>query len=299
MAGASRGILTTMLRMYLDASSLAYRAFFSVPTTITDDKGQPVNAVRGFMDMTAILKTDHSPDEVVAVFDNDWRPQFRVDAYGGYKGERNEEPDELTPQFDLLAEVLDFAGISRAEGKGFEADDVIATYAHRISGEDRALIVTGDRDLLCLVRDPHVRLLFPLKGVREMTTFDEAMVLEKYGVPSGRYSEFAMLRGDPSDGLPGVKGVGPKTAVKLLTEHGDIAGIYQALDTLTPRLRTAFEEARDYLKAMEGVVPPRTDVELIETQGKEPDADALMAFAAQHNLDGPATRLLAALKGGA
>lgn len=286
-----------MLRMYLDASSLAYRAFFSVPTTITDGKGQPVNAVRGFMDMTSILKTDHSPDEVVAVFDNDWRPAFRVEAYGGYKGERNEEPDELTPQFELLAQVLDLAGISRAEGEGFEADDVIATYAHRISGDDRALIVTGDRDLLCLVRDPHVKMLFPVKGVREMTTFDEAAVAEKYGIAPGRYSEFAMLRGDPSDGLPGVKGVGPKTAVKLLNEHGDIAGIYAALDTLTPRMQAAFTEAKDYLVAMEEVVPPRTDVDVIETPGKEPDREGLMAFAAKHNLDGPATRLLAALKG--
>lgn len=283
--------------MYLDASSLAYRAFFSVPTTIVDADGQPVNAVRGFMDMTSILKTTYSPDEVVAVFDNDWRPDFRVEAYDGYKAERNEEPDELTPQFDLLAEVLDLAGISRAEGEGYEADDVLATYAQQVTGKDRALIVTGDRDLLCLVRDPHVKLLFPLKGVREMTIFDEAMVEEKYGVPAARYSEFAMLRGDPSDELPGVKGVGPKTAVKLLAEHGSIEGIYAALDSLTPRLRAAFEEARDYLKAMEDVVPPRTDVELIETQGTEPDADGLMEFATKHNLDGPATRLLAALRG--
>jgi 5'-3' exonuclease len=281
--------------MYLDASSLAYRAFFSVPKTIKDDSGQPVNAVRGFMDMAARLKSDHEPDQLVAVFDNDWRPAFRVSAYSGYKAERPDEPEELTPQFGMLAEVLDLAGIARAGADGFEADDVIATYSVGVEGEDRGLVVTGDRDLLCLVRDPHVELLFPVKGVTELKRFDEAAVREAYGVPASLYSEFATLRGDSSDGLPGIKGVGPKTACKLLADHGSIAGIYEHLDELTPRVRSSFEGARDYIEAMKLVVPPRTDCEIEATEGKQPSVTELKAYAAAHNLDGPVTRLLAAL----
>lgn len=295
---SGRGILRGMASlMYLDAPSLVYRAFFSVPKSITDSDGAPVNAVRGFLDMVARLRSDHHPDEVVAVFDNDWRPAFRVDAYAGYKSERPDEPPELTAQFAMLLEVLDLAGIARAEGEGLEADDVIATYAGRVAGDDRAVLVTGDRDLLCLVRDPHVVLLFPVKGVRELTRFDEAEVLERYGVPPRLYSEFAMLRGDPSDGLPGVPGVGPKTAITLLSEHGDIASIFENLDRLSPRLSAAFTKSRDYLEAMRTVVPPRMDVDIIATEGKEPDEEALLLYAKERNLEGPVTRLLAALRG--
>lgn len=283
--------------MYLDTSSLFYRAFYSVPKTITDDSGRPVNALRGLMDMTARLKVEQGPDRIVAVLDNDWRPAFRVEAYDGYKSERPEEPEELTYQFELLPEVLDLVGMPRAEAEGYEADDVIATYAAATSGDDRSLIVTGDRDLLCLVRDPHVQLLFTLKGVSQMKRFDEAEVETSYGVAPDRYCDFAMLRGDSSDGLPGVPGVGPKTAVKLLTEHGSIDGIFDHLETLTPKLRESFDASRDYLKAMEAVVPPRTDSPAEITAEGEPDEGALMSFAGKHNLDGPATRLLKALRG--
>jgi 5'-3' exonuclease len=285
--------------MYLDAPSLVYRAFFAVPKTITDGSGEPVNAVRGFMDMTSRLKVEWGPDEVVAVFDNDWRPAFRVDAYSGYKAERPEEPEELTKQFEMLPRILDLAGIPRAEGRGYEADDVIATYAAATDGDDRAIVVTGDRDLLCLVRDPHVRLVFPVKGVSQVKEFREADVAEAYGVKPQLYCDFAMLRGDNSDGLPGVKGVGPKTAVKLLDDHGSIDAIYEHLDELSPRMRVSFEDARDYLRAMEDVVPPRKDVPIEATASGSADSEALMTFAAAHNLDGPATRLLEAFKPGA
>ncbi len=285
--------------MYLDTSSLMYRAFFSVPNTIKDESGQPVNAVRGFLDMTSRLKSEQGPDEIVAVFDNDWRPKFRVDAYPGYKAERNDEPEDLTPQFEMLIEVLDLAGIQRAEAQGYEADDVIAAYATRVTDGGRASIVTGDRDLLCLVRDPHVQVLFTVKGVGVLKKFDEATVNENYGVAPSLYCEFAMMRGDSSDGLPGVKGVGPKTALKLLGDFGSIEGIYAHLDELTPRMQTAFTEARDYLKAMEEVVPPKTDMEIEATSQHDPDVDALRNFAAKHNLDGPVERMLETLAAGA
>ena len=284
---------TTML---LDASSLVYRAFFSVPKTITDHQGNPVNAVRGFMDMTARLKTERGPDSVVAVFDADWRPQFRVDAYPGFKAERPDEPPELTAQFELLPEVVDAAGLPRAEAAGYEADDVIATLCARVSGKDRAVVVTGDRDLICLVRDPHVSLLFTVKGVTNLKRFDEAAVEEAYGIPPSLYSEFAMLRGDPSDGLPGVAGVGPKTAVKLLGEYGSIDQILEHTEDLTPRLQKSFEEARGYLAAMRIVVPPVTDLE-VESTVPARDEDKLLGLAAKRNIEGPARRLMQALDG--
>ena len=284
---------TTML---LDTSSLVYRAFFSVPKTITDHQGNPVNAVRGFRDMTARLKTEQSPDEIVAVFDNEWRPQFRVDAYPGFKSERPEEPPELTSQFELLPEVLDAAGVKRAEADGYEADDVIAALATKVKGKDRAVVVTGDRDLICLVRDPHVSVLFTLKGVTNLKRFDEAEVEESYGIPASLYSEFAMMRGDPSDGLPGVPGVGPKTAVKLLQQHGSIDTILEHTEEMTPKQRESFEASRDYLAAMRIVVPPVTDLTVEATDPKRDEAK-LLKIAAKRNIEGPARRLLQALDG--
>jgi 5'-3' exonuclease len=281
--------------MFLDTPSLGYRAFFAVPKTITDEQGRPVNAVRGVMDMITTLKLARHPDEVVAVFDADWRPSFRVEAYEGYKSERPEEPPELTRQFDLMLEVLDAAGIRRAEAAGYEADDVIATLAAAVEGEDRAMIVTGDRDLLCLVRDPYVVLLFTVRGVTDLKIFDEASVKASYGVEAQRYCEFAMLRGDSSDGLPGVVGVGPKTAVTLLAKYDSIEHIYENLEELSPRQQKSFAEARDYLAAMREVVPPRQDAPFEATEGKSPDVDRLLALGEEHNLDGPARRLLGAL----
>lgn len=281
--------------MLLDAPSLTYRAFFALPKTLTDRDGRPVNAVRGVMDMITFLKEGRRPDEIVAVFDADWRPAFRVRAYEGYKADRPEEPPELTPQFALLAEILDAAGIRRAEAAGYEADDVIATLAAPVTGDDRAVIVTGDRDLLCLVRDPNVSLLFTVKGVREVREFTEGAVQETYGVAPRLYCEFAMLRGDSSDGLPGVSGVGPKTALTLLERYGSITGIYEHLEELSPRQRAAFDAAREYLKAMEVVVPPAMDVQVEATATRPPDPERLNELGERHNLDGPVRRLWGAL----
>ena len=282
--------------MYLDAPSLIYRAFFSVPKTITNDKGQPVNAVRGVMDMISRLKIDHSPDRIVAALDADWRPAFRVEAYAGYKSDRPDEPPELTPQFGLLGEVLDAAGIPRVASPGYEADDAIATLCAAVDGADRAVVVTGDRDLICLVRDPHVSLLFTVRGVSELKRFDEAAVEESYGIRPQSYVEFAMLRGDPSDGLPGVKGVGPKTAVDLMRTYGRIEDIYRHLDELKPRQRAAFEDAKEYLVAMEKVVPPVTDVPLEITEGHPPDEHQMITLGEANNLEGPMLRLFESFK---
>ena len=280
----------------LDAPSLVYRAFFSYPKTVTDPRGNPINAVRGFMEMVTRLITDRRPERLVAVFDAEWRPQWRVDLYEGYKSERPEDPPELPPQFEVLAQVLDAAGIARAEGAGLEADDVLATLVEPLSEDDRAVIVTGDRDLLALVRDPQVKVLFPVKGTKEMKEFDDAAVLSAYGVPARLYPEFAMLRGDPSDGLPGVAGIGPKRAADLLTRFGSIEGIYAGIAELPVKQRDVFEQARPYLDAVAKVVGLVTDADYSITEGHPPDDDALKALAERHNLGSSATRLAQALR---
>ena len=280
----------------IDAPSLVYRAFFSYPTTVTDGRGNPVNAVRGFMEMITHLIVDRRPDHLVNVFDSNFRPDFRVAAYPGYKAQRPEDPPELPRQFHVIAEVLDAAGMIRAESDGLEADDAIATL---VKSAERfpITVVTGDRDLLALVRDPDVKVLFPLKGLKEVTEFTESDVEEKYKVPPRLYAEFATLRGDSSDGLPGVQGIGPKRAALLLGEHGSIDAILDNLDKLPPKQAEAFDAARDYLVAMKTVVALVTDAPITATEPHDPDEELLKELADVHNLGSSATRLLQALKG--
>ncbi|MDQ3752706.1 MAG: 5'-3' exonuclease, partial [Actinomycetota bacterium] len=277
-------------RLLLDAPTLVYRAFFALPTKVTDSKGRPVNAVRGFLDMTARLIRDHPEGEIVAVFDADWRPKFRVDAYPGYKAERPEDPPELPPQFDVITEVLDAAGVKRAEAPGLEADDAIATLVAQLGQGDRASVVTGDRDLLALVRDPHVELLFPVKGLSDPTRFDEAAVEAKYGIRPALYPDFATLRGDSSDGLPGVEGVGPVRAAKLLNQWESIDGILEHLEELPPKQAQAFEKARDYLEAMKTVVRLVYDADLDQTEAASPDEATIRALADEHGLGSSSAR---------
>lgn len=281
----------------LDAPSLVYRAFFALPTTLTDSQGRPVNAVRGFLEMVTRILIDHRPARLVAVFDADWRPAFRVAAFPGYKAARPDDPPELPRQFDVLASVLDAAGISRAESQGLEADDAIATLVERLDDGERAVVVTGDRDLLALVEDPAVRVLFPVRGTKEMTEFDEAAVRAKYGVPPKLYPAFATLRGDSSDGLPGIPGIGPKRAADLLDRFGSIDGILAAASELPPRQAAAFEAGRDYLDAMKTVVTLVRDADVDATPAGEPDEQTLRALGAEHNLGSSTVRLLQALRG--
>ena len=280
----------------IDAPSLVYRAFFSYPTTVTDARGNPVNAVRGFMEMLTLLISDRRPGDMVCVFDSNFRPDFRVEAYEGYKAQRPEDPEELPRQFHVIAEVLDAAGIVRAESDGLEADDAIATLVRRHE-DGSVVVVTGDRDLLCLVRDPDVKALFPLKGLKEVTEFTEGDVAAKYGVAPALYTEVAILRGDPSDGLPGVAGIGPKRAAGLLAEHGSIDAILENLEDLAPRQAQAFTDARDYLTAMKTVVGLVYDAEITSTEAHPPDEALMKELAEAHNLGSSATRLVQALKG--
>ncbi|MGW1112663.1 5'-3' exonuclease [Streptomyces albidoflavus] len=300
--------------MLLDTASLYFRAYFGVPDTVRAPDGTPVNAVRGLLDFIARLVQDHRPDTLVACMDADWRPAWRVELIPTYKAHRvaeetpegpdvEETPDTLSPQVPVIEAVLDALGIARAEAAGYEADDVIGTLA--TAAEGPVDIVTGDRDLYQLVDDARgVRVLYPLKGVGTLQLTDEELLREKYGVDGAGYAELALLRGDPSDGLPGVPGVGEKTAAKLLAAYGDAAGIVAAAEDprskVTPAQRKRLLEARPYLAVAPKVVRVATDVELAPFDPTLPstprDPEALAALAERWNLGGSLERLLAVLR---
>jgi 5'-3' exonuclease len=299
--------------MLLDTASLYFRAYFGVPDSVRAPDGTPVNAVRGLLDFIDRLVKDHRPDELVACMDADWRPQWRVDLIPSYKAHRvaqehevgpdeEEVPDTLSPQVPLIEAVLDALGIARVGVAGYEADDVIGTFTARAKGP--VDIVTGDRDLYQLVDDARgVRVLYPLKGVGTLQTTDEAWLREKYGVDGRGYADLALLRGDPSDGLPGVPGIGEKTAAKLLTEFGDLAGILAAVDDpkakLTPSQRKRLDEARPYLAVAPTVVKVADDVPLPEVSTGLPrtprESAALEGLAQRWGLGGSVRRLLTTL----
>jgi 5'-3' exonuclease len=297
--------------MLLDAASLYFRAFYGVPTSVTTPDGRPINAVRGFLDMTARLLTTHDPDRLVACWDDDWRPAFRVEALPSYKAHRvapeggEEVPDELSPQVPILIEVLAAAGIDRVGAPGYEADDIIGTLATRAHGP--VDVVTGDRDLFQLVDDSRgVRVLYTARGIGDIELVDEAVVTAKYGIPGRAYADFAVLRGDPSDGLPGVSGVGAKTAAALVNQFGDLAGIRAAVartvvpkPPLTAAVLKKMHAAGAYLDAAPVVVAVACDIDLPPTEGTLPrtpaDPAALSALATAHGLESSLGRLGAAL----
>jgi 5'-3' exonuclease len=306
----------TRRMMLLDTASLYFRAYFGVPESVTAPDGTPVNAVRGLLDFIARLVLDHHPDDLVACMDADWRPHWRVELIPSYKAHRvaseapagggvDEEavPDTLSPQVPVIEEVLDALGIARAGAAGFEADDVIGTLAARARGP--VDIVTGDRDLYQLVDDERgVRVLYPVKGVATLRTVDEAVLRETYGVDGPGYADLALLRGDPSDGLPGVPGIGEKTAAKLLAGYGDLPGIMAAVDDpaskLTPAQRRRLAEAREYLAVAPAVVRVASDVELPAFDPALPRAprapEELRALGRRWGLGGSLSRLLSVLQ---
>jgi 5'-3' exonuclease len=283
-----------------------YRAFFSIPPTVTDGRGQPVNAIHGYLDMTGRLISNYAPDDVVHVYDDDWKPAPRVRAYAGYKAKRPPDPPGLPEQFGILRELLDAFGLPQAEAPGWEAEDAIGTLAAQAGRDDRIDVVTGDRDLIQLVRDPQVRVLFTLRGVTDVRVLDEAGVMEKYGVPASRYAEFAILRGDPSDGLPGVRGVGEKTARSLVEAYPSVEAMVEDARwskgsdrplQRSPSLRGAIRDASGYLEAMRDVVPIKRDLELRTWQAERDDA-RLDELSERYRVVRPVRRLREALAGG-
>jgi 5'-3' exonuclease len=285
-------------RLLLDVSSLTYRAFFAMRDGVHTPDGRPIGAVHGYLDMVARLIASRRPDEVIHVYDHDWRPVTRTDIYAAYKANRPPDPEDLPPQFALLRTVLDPTGMLQAQTEGWEAEDAIGAFCVEALETDRIEIVSGDRDLLQLVRDPVVTLLFTVRGVSELHEFDEAAVARKYGVPADRYGEFAILRGDPSDGLPGVAGVGEKTAQDLITTFGSLDGVIAAAEAdderVKPAVRLKIRESLDYLDRMRRLVPVNADAPLSLWAGTRDD-DAFARLADELGIRGPAQRLRAAL----
>jgi 5'-3' exonuclease len=290
-------------RLLLDVSSLTYRAYFAMPDSVRSPDGRPVNAVHGYLDMVTRLIVTRRPDEVVHVYDHDWRPMDRTDIYPGYKSTRPDEPEAITTQFLLLRTVLDRTGLPQAETKGWEAEDAIGAFCVEADATDRIEVVSGDRDLIQLVRDPVVRLLFTIRGVSELAEYDEAGVIAKYGIPASRYAEFAILRGDPSDALPGVRGVGEKTARALIDAYGSLDDLLADATQVHPRpgplkgkpaLKARILEASEYIDAMRRLVPVNSGAPLSVWSGGRDDA-ALRELGEEHGIRGPVQRLLAAL----
>jgi 5'-3' exonuclease len=284
------------LRLLLDTPSLYFRAFYGVPDTVRSPRGEPVNAVRGLVDMVARLVDDRRPTHLVACMDHDWRPAFRVALLPSYKAHRvvvgNEEnvPDPLAVQVPVIEEVLGAVGIVVVGATGYEADDVIGTLATR--SPDPVEVVTGDRDLFQLVDDARgVRILYTQKGLGNLAVFDEATVHAKYGIPGRSYADFALLRGDPSDGLPGVPGIGEKTAAALVTKYGTLDAILDA----TPKVAAH----REYVEAARTVVCVARDVPLPDLDDRlcatPRDPARLVELSDRWGLDGPLNRLLASL----
>jgi 5'-3' exonuclease len=276
-----------------------YRAYFAMrePGVFAHD-GRAVGALHGYLDMVTKLIVDRRPDEIVHVYDHDWRPIARTDIYPAYKGARPPEPEDLTPQFALLREILDRTGMLQAQTEGWEAEDAIGAFCLEATDDDRIQIISGDRDLIQLVRDPSVEVLFTVRGVSELLELNESGVLAKYGVPAARYAEFAILRGDPSDGLPGVRGVGEKTARDLVLAFPSIDAMLEAAEagttTIKPAIRLKLVEAREYLAKMQELVPVNGAAPLTLWAGQRDDA-GLMELGTELAIKGPAQRLLAAL----
>ena len=302
--------------LLLDSASLYFRAFFGVPEVI-GPSGVPTNAVRGLLDMIASLVERGRPTHLVACWDNDWRPAFRVEAIPSYKAHRVAEPgpDELAGesvpealgvQVPILVDALTALGIARVGVDGYEADDVIGTLATAFSGRMPVDIVTGDRDLFQLVDDAnHVRVVYTARGgVRSPDLVDQAFLSQKYGVTTGpAYADMAVLRGDTSDGLPGVAGIGEKTAAKLITTYGTLEAIRAAIDNGDPAIKGAqrarLEAAGDYLDAAPRVVAVAKDAAVPDIDLAAPTSvadPALMSrLAVEHGLTSSFDRVISAL----
>ncbi|QZY30845.1 5'-3' exonuclease [Nocardioides coralli] len=299
--------------MLLDTASLYFRAFFGVPE-IKADNGTPVNAVRGLLDFISRLVGEYSPTHLVCCWDNDWRPQWRVDLIPSYKSHRvvaarpgdqpdvEEVPDPLEVQVPVIRAVLGALGIAIVGADHYEADDVIGTLA---TGAGMPVdIVTGDRDLFQLVDDDAgVRVLYIARGVGRHERVTAEVVRDKYAIEAAQYADFATLRGDASDGLPGVSGIGEKTAATLLQRFGDMSGILAAAEDpdadLGPNPRSKIRAAADYLAVAPRVVAVARDIELHDhdaTLPREPrDPELVKALAEEFNLEGPLTRLVETL----
>ncbi len=298
-----------MTLMLLDSASLWYRAYYGMPDTLVSPSGMPVNAIRGYLDMAARLIGMYSPNRIVACIEGDWRPSWRVELFPDYKanrvedeGEEEEEPETLTPQIPILLDLLDEFGIPMVGVDDYEADDVMATFAIRENGPIR--VVTGDRDLFQLVDDRRdVKVVYLARGISQHDLVDIKWVSEKYGIPGDRYALFAMFRGDPSDGLPGVKGIGEKGAALIANNFASvdeaIAGAQSGHSSLNASLAKKIIDGAEYSKIAPTLVNCATDVALPKidiTMPKSPkDLSKIYAMKEEYGLGASVDRLISAL----
>ena len=299
-----------MTLMLLDSASLWYRAYYGMPDTLTGPDGTPVNAIRGYIDMTSRLLSVYKPNRLVACLDGDWRPSWRVELFPDYKanrleeeGDEEEEPETLTPQIPILLDLLDLFGIPVVGVDDYEADDVMATYAETEKGPIR--IVTGDRDLFQMVDDKRdIKVVYLAKGISQHDLVDYAYVANKYAIPGDRYALFAMFRGDPSDGLPGVKGIGEKGAALIATHFATIDDAIGAAHENDERLPAALAKkiiaGIDYLKIAPTVVNCARNVPLPGLEISLPkapnDLSKIYQLKDQYALGASVDRLISALK---
>jgi 5'-3' exonuclease len=306
-----------MTLMLLDAASLYFRAFYGVKAAMPAPDGTPTNAVRGFLDMVSTLITRFHPSDMVACVDQDWRPAWRVALLPTYKTHRladqsigpggggappgEAEPPGLAEQVPIIFDALAALGIAALGAAEHEADDVIATLAERATMP--VDVVTGDRDLFQLIDDDRaVRVLYTARGVGKLEIMDAAALRARYGIAPAQYADFATLRGDPSDGLPGVPGIGEKTATSLLARFGTLDGLLEAAAARDPRLAGVAGKlgaARDYLTRAPRVVGtvrtlplPTVDTSLPHTP---PDVGKLAELAARWGIGNVLGRAMKAL----
>lgn len=302
-----------MTLMLLDSASLWYRAYYGMPDTLVSPDGVPVNAIRGYLDMTARLIGIYKPNRLVACLDGDWRPSWRVDLFPDYKANRldaesgeeeeeEEEPETLTPQIPILLDILDLFGIPVVGVDDYEADDVMASYAEIEKGPIR--IVTGDRDLFQVVDDKRdIKVVYLAKGISAHDLVDLKYVADKYSIPGNRYDLFAMFRGDPSDGLPGVKGIGEKGAAIIANNFATIADVQSAAlaghQVLTPALAKKIIAGSDYLAIAPKLVRVARDAPLPKVDLAMPKAPAdlsnLYKMKDQYGLGASIDRMISAL----
>src|SRR5919106_338383 len=292
------------LTILVDAASLIFRALFSTPDSVRAPDGTPINAAHGFLGMLTRLITDHDPDYICCAADEDWRPEWRVKLIESYKTYRAEPgsaqevaEDRLASQVPLILEVLRLCEIQVVGHPGYEAEDVIGTLAARAPG--KVGIVSGDRDLFQLVRDPDVFVLYPRRGVSQVDVVNESYIESRYGIPGRAYRDFAVLRGDPSDGLPGVRGIGDKLASALLARHGSLEAILAADNSAGNVAIGKDQRSRDYvLRALQVVTIP-TDLPIPPVDLSRPprpeNEDELLTTASGVGLEGAVRRLLEAL----
>jgi 5'-3' exonuclease len=300
-----------MTLMLLDSGSLWYRAYYGMPDTLVAPNGTPVNAIRGFLDMTARLISIYNPDRIVVCIDGDWRPSWRVELFPDYKANRLEdedseeeaEPDTLTPQIPILLDLLDEFGLPMVGVDDYEADDVMATFADKHPGPTR--IVTGDRDLFQLVDDSRdIKVAYLAKGISAHDLVDLNFIAQKYSIPGDRYALFATYRGDPSDGLPGVKGIGEKGAALIATHFATVDESISAAQDGDPRLPAALAKkiiaGIDYLTIAPTVVNCARNVALPAidiTLPKAPqDLSKIYQMKDEYALGASVDRLISALK---